>query len=283
MNTYPFCQKVKHPVTRKESYRAGVIILSNDYTNEEKDIIYPAFGILGFRYSKVYTGTRCVSYCETNGLYPELIKYINAKDFNQPCITFSEPLLNTTHTSIHPSITPPAIIPELRAKYKTFLYNRKKGKITDGKIWAIRYQIVIGRSVKHIATDFSLNRRNINDIIKYYLVPLNEVTEQWYTWYHITRTNEDVKFDKKQKFKRLKKRRANIDEIEYILTKTLEGWKPIKIYNVLIQERPTTLINQEWVNNITKGTVRILQEEVDTERYKKLIELKQLVLHKHQP
>lgn len=276
---YPFCHKVKHPITRKESHRAGLIILTNNFYPQDKSVTHPAFGISGFRYSKVYTGQKCVSFCERHKLYPQLIEYISRNDYTSLSNIYPEPLLNTKHTHIHPSSEPLPADPKLYQKYKTFLYNRKKGKITDKKIWAIRYQITTGRSIKHIANDFRMNRRNINDIINYYLVPIEEVTEEWYTWYYTKRSEEDIKFDKNQKFKRLKKRRANVDEIEYILNKTLDGWKPIKIYNVLIQERPTSLINREWVDNISKGTVRILKDEVDPDRFKKLSELKRKIIN----
>lgn len=278
MNEYPFCHKVRHPITRKETHRAGLIILTNSYYPQDKDITHPAFGISGFRYSKVYTGQKCVTYCETHKLYPLLIKYINKNDYTSLEATYPPPLWNTKHISIHPSIEPEPINPKLHQKYKIFIYNRKKGKIADKKIWAIRYQIAIGRPIKHIANDFNVDRRNINDVINYYLVPLEEATEEWYTWYYNKRSSEDVTFDKKQKFKRLKKRRANVDEIEFILNKTLEGWKPVKIYNVLIQEKSTSIINREWVDNISRGTVRVLKDEVTPERFQKITELKQQVM-----
>ena len=277
MNEYPFCHKVKHPITRKETYRAGLIYLTNQANPQDKDMTYPAFGISGFRYSVVYTGQKCIVYCETHNVYPELSKNIKEQNYTTLATTYPEPFHNTEHVSLHPSPDSKQIESNLRQKFKTFLYNRKKGNITDKKIWAIRYHIASGRPIKHIATDFHLNRRNINDIINYYLVPLNEVTEEWYTWYHTKRSEEDVKFDKKQKFKRLKKRRANAEEIEYILTKTLEGWKPVKIYNVLLQERPTSLVNREWVDNISKGTVRVIKDEVDEETYKRIGDLKRQV------
>lgn len=283
MNEFPFCQNVLNPINRKEFHRYGLIILTNHFNEKEKNITYPAFGILGFRYSKVYTKNECVTYCENNGKYPKLAEYIKSNNIEKIKSTYLEPFIKAGHTKILPTSNKIIIKKELTTKYKTFLYNRKKGGISDGKIWAIRYQIASGKPIKMIANDFGLNRKNINDIIKYHLVPVDEVTEEWYTWYYTKCSSEDVKFDKKQKFKRLKKRRANINEIEFILKKSLEDWKPIKIYNVIMQDNPTSMINREWVDNISKGTVRILKDEVSAEKFTYLQNLKQKVMNKKVP
>lgn len=277
MNEYPFCQKILHPITRKETYRAGLIILTNHFYPHEQKCTYPAFGIGGYRYSKVYTGEQCVTYCETHKLYPLLVKYISDNNYKLLEETFDKPLTNTKYISIFPLSETPQVITQLRHKYKMFRYNRKKNKMSDNKIWAIRYQIATGKPIKYIANDFHLNRKNIQEILNYHFVPLCEVTEEWFTWYYSKKIKEDVTFDKNQKFKRLKKRKANISEIEYIFKKTLEGWKPIKIYNVMLQENPSSNINKEWVNNISKGTVRILKHETNENKYNELIKLKQQV------
>lgn len=87
---------------------------------------------------------------------------------------------------------------------------------------------------------------------------------------------------KKEKFeKRKNERKSTPSEILYIFEKTLEDWRPIKIYNVMIQENPLTKITKKDVDNICNGNVRIESNEVSKEDYDKYQELRKAVYDKH--
>lgn len=81
--------------------------------------------------------------------------------------------------------------------------------------------------------------------------------------------------------KRKLERRSTSDEILFILEKVLENWRTIKIFNVLIQQNPHTNIKKEDVENISTGNIRILQSELDNEKYNRYQELREKVYQKH--
>ncbi len=91
-----------------------------------------------------------------------------------------------------------------------------------------------------------------------------------------------LELKKTEKFEKRKlERKSTPEEIIFILEKTLEDWKTIKIYNVLIQQNPQTKIIKKDVEQISTGNTRILQNELDNEKYIKYKELREKVYEKH--
>lgn len=68
--------------------------------------------------------------------------------------------------------------------------------------------------------------------------------------------------------KKVSERHANPLEILYIFDKSLEGWKTIKIWNVLKQERPDTKIIKKDIDKIARGDARIEKFELNEDQYK---------------
>lgn len=87
---------------------------------------------------------------------------------------------------------------------------------------------------------------------------------------------KNIKFEKRKL-----ERNSTPDEILFIFEKTLQDWLPIKIFNVLIQQNPSSNITQKDVKNIHNGNVRILSNEIDNEKYKLYLELREKVYEKH--
>ncbi len=75
-------------------------------------------------------------------------------------------------------------------------------------------------------------------------------------------------------------RRATPDEVLYIFDKVLEGWKTIKIYNVMKQERSETKVTKKDVESIATGNVKIHKHEMNEEDYKKYEEKRKEVYKK---
>ncbi len=93
-----------------------------------------------------------------------------------------------------------------------------------------------------------------------------------------------IKIKKEEKFEKRKlERKSTPDEIIFIFEKTLQDWKPIKIFNILIQQNPNSTITQKDVKNIYKGNVKILPSEVDNETYNLYQNLREQVYNKHNP
>jgi len=66
------------------------------------------------------------------------------------------------------------------------------------------------------------------------------------------------------------KKNITPEEIIYIFEKTLEGWKTIKIYNVLIQSNPNSNLTKKIIEKISTGNSKINENELNKERYKLL-------------
>jgi hypothetical protein len=81
--------------------------------------------------------------------------------------------------------------------------------------------------------------------------------------------------------KKISKRIASTDEIIYIFEKTLEGWKTIKIYNVLIQTNPNSKITKEIIEKISTGNSKIFENEINKERYEYYNILREKVYQYH--
>lgn len=87
-----------------------------------------------------------------------------------------------------------------------------------------------------------------------------------------------------QKEKNVKKselRRATVDEVIFIFEKVLEEWKPIKIYNVLIQNNPLSKVIKEDVENIITGNCKVFDFETTSEKVQLYNDLRQKVYDYH--
>ncbi len=96
--------------------------------------------------------------------------------------------------------------------------------------------------------------------------------------------NHIQNIQKHQKEKNIKKselRRATVDEVLFIFEKVLEEWKPIKIYNVLIQNNPQSKVIKEDVENIVTGNCKVFDFETTDEQFKKYNDLRQKVYDYH--
>ena len=81
--------------------------------------------------------------------------------------------------------------------------------------------------------------------------------------------------NKKNKY--IENRRATPQEIIYIFERVLEGWRTIKIYNVMIQNNESTKITKKIVENISTGNVKIHSFELHEEEYNKYLSLREQV------
>jgi len=81
--------------------------------------------------------------------------------------------------------------------------------------------------------------------------------------------------------KYIQNRKATPEEIIYIFKCVIEGWKVIKIYNTMIQKKPSTKLTKKIVENISTGNVKIHQFELEKEEYEKYINLRQQVYDYH--
>lgn len=81
--------------------------------------------------------------------------------------------------------------------------------------------------------------------------------------------------------KRKDKRHASAEEVIYIFEKVLEGWKTIKIFNTIIQNNPNSLVLKKNVENIYTGNTKVYETELNEERYKYYLELRQKVYDFH--
>ncbi len=79
-----------------------------------------------------------------------------------------------------------------------------------------------------------------------------------------------------------KDRNATPEEILFIFQKTLQHWKPVKIYNVLIQQNNQTHITRRDVDNIYKGNTKIYPHEVSSDVLNQYKLLRQHVYEYHQ-
>lgn len=81
--------------------------------------------------------------------------------------------------------------------------------------------------------------------------------------------------------KRKDKRHASAEEVIYIFEKVLEGWKTIKIFNTIIQNNPNSLVLKKNVENIYTGNTKVYETELNEERYKYYLELREKVYDFH--
>jgi hypothetical protein len=82
--------------------------------------------------------------------------------------------------------------------------------------------------------------------------------------------------------KRTTKRGITGEEVIFIFEKVLDGWKTIRIYNTMIQQIPESGINKKKVEVIATGNSKVYESELDPERYKYYLDLRQRVYAFHQ-
>lgn len=81
--------------------------------------------------------------------------------------------------------------------------------------------------------------------------------------------------NKKNKY--IENRKATPEEIIYIFERVLEGWRTIKIYNIIIKNNKSTKITKKIVENISTGNVKIHPFELSEEEYSKYLSLREQV------
>lgn len=87
--------------------------------------------------------------------------------------------------------------------------------------------------------------------------------------------NITKKITKKNKY--IENRKATPEEILYIFEKVLEGWKTIKIYNLIIQDNPETKITKKHLEDISRGNVKIYNHELSEEKFNTYLTLRNQV------
>ena len=85
-----------------------------------------------------------------------------------------------------------------------------------------------------------------------------------------------MKKERREK-KRTCKRSISGEEVIFIFEKILEGWKPIRIYNTIIQNNPESLIDKKKTESIATGNCKIYPSELSSERYNYYNELREKV------
>lgn len=77
--------------------------------------------------------------------------------------------------------------------------------------------------------------------------------------------------------KRLSKRSINAEEVIFIFEKYLENWKPIRIYNTIIQNNPDSKITKKHTEQIVTGNCKVYESEISKERYDYYLQLREKV------
>jgi hypothetical protein len=84
---------------------------------------------------------------------------------------------------------------------------------------------------------------------------------------------------KKQRREEKKKKRRNItgEEVIYIFELFLQGWKPIKIFNTIIQSNPNSNITKKITEQVVTGNCKVFESELSKERYEYYCNLREQV------
>ena len=85
----------------------------------------------------------------------------------------------------------------------------------------------------------------------------------------------------RREIKKKDRRHATPEEVIYIFEKILEGWKTIRIYNTIIQTNPASKVQKKYVETISTGNCKVYQNELDEEKYKYYLELREKVYEFH--
>lgn len=80
-----------------------------------------------------------------------------------------------------------------------------------------------------------------------------------------------------KKNKYIENRKATPEEIIYIFERILDGWRTIKIYNIIIQNNKSVKLTKKIVENISTGNVKIHPFELSEEEYNKYTSLREQV------
>ena len=75
-----------------------------------------------------------------------------------------------------------------------------------------------------------------------------------------------MKKERREK-KRTYKRSITGEEVIFIFEKVLEGWKPIRIYNTIIQHNPDSVVDKKKTEMISTGNCKVYEYELSKERY----------------
>lgn len=89
------------------------------------------------------------------------------------------------------------------------------------------------------------------------------------------------KHQQEKNVKKSKLRRSTVDEVIFVFEKVLEDWKPIKIYNIIIQNNPESKIIKEDVENTITGNCKVFDFETTPEKFKLYQDLRQKVYDYH--
>ena len=81
--------------------------------------------------------------------------------------------------------------------------------------------------------------------------------------------------------KRTNKRDVRPEEVIFIFEKVLEGWKTIRTYNTIKQNNPSSEITKKKVEIISTGNCKLFETELDKERYKYYVELREKIYEYH--
>jgi len=82
--------------------------------------------------------------------------------------------------------------------------------------------------------------------------------------------------------KRMTKRHATAEEVIFIFEKVLAGWKPIRIFNTIVQTNPQSEITKKKTEVIATGNCRVTEAELPCpERYLHYLELREQVNQMH--
>lgn len=89
-----------------------------------------------------------------------------------------------------------------------------------------------------------------------------------------------MKKERREK-KRTSKRGITGEEVIFIFEKVLAGWKTIRIYNTMIQQTPESGVDKKKVEVIATGNSKVYESELDVEKYKYYLELREKVYTFH--
>lgn len=89
------------------------------------------------------------------------------------------------------------------------------------------------------------------------------------------------KYQKEKNVKKSNLRRSSVDEVIFIFEKVLEGWKPIKIYNICIQNNHESKIIKEDVENTITGNCKVFYFETTPEKFQLYNDLREKVYDYH--
>jgi len=75
-----------------------------------------------------------------------------------------------------------------------------------------------------------------------------------------------LKKERREKKKCLK-RSVTGEEVIFIFEKVLEGWKTIRIYNTIIQNKPDSALDKNKTETIATDNCKVYETEMTKERY----------------